>query len=172
MAFNAFGNGNDLTAGSQIAPPPGGPLAIVGTLGVDDRIISRPGTGISIATPFNSTGSNTNVLAAGGTQGSLFRPNPTGSTTSVLAGGNKFAPTTFATGTADRAGSQLSGSLTKAGKQFNSSLNQISSSLNEIGSSLREKVGDKVQNALGGFGEEKKQNSEPGSDGPETGGDS
>ena len=49
-------------------------MAIGGTLGVDNQTISQPGTGITIATPFNSTGSNTNVLAAGGTQGSLVRP--------------------------------------------------------------------------------------------------
>ena len=82
----------------------------------------------------------------------------------VLATGNKFAPTTVATGSVNRAGSQLSGSLTKAGKQFSSSLNQISSSLSK-------KVSDNVQNALGSFGKKKKQNSDPGSDG-ETGGDS
>ncbi len=74
VAFNAIGDDNTVQAGSLIAPPPGGPLAIVGTLGVDAQSISQPGTGITIATPFNSTDSNTNVLAAGATQRSLVRP--------------------------------------------------------------------------------------------------
>jgi hypothetical protein len=54
LAFNAFGSGNDLRAGSQIAPPPGGPLAIAGVLGVDDQLIRQPDTGATIVTPFES----------------------------------------------------------------------------------------------------------------------
>ena len=73
VAFTGFGNGNIVQAGSQTAPP-GGPLSIAGTLGVDDRSIIQPATGISIATPFNSTGSNTNVLATRSTQGGPLRP--------------------------------------------------------------------------------------------------
>ena len=143
-----------------------GPGAIAGALGVVQRDVSQDTPGITLATQLNSTASTTNVLAAGGTQANRVRLNSTGSNTDVLAAGkpNKFTPTTFATGTADRAGSQLSGSLTKAGKQFSSSLNQISSSLSK-------RVSDNVQNALGGFGKKKQQNSDPGSDGG-TGGDS
>jgi hypothetical protein len=73
VAFTAFGNGNSVRAGSQTVPP-GGPLSIVGTLGVDERSVDQPGTGITIATPFNSTGSMTNVLAARSTQSNLVRP--------------------------------------------------------------------------------------------------
>ena len=73
VAFTGFGNGNAVQAGSQTTPP-GGPLSIAGTLGVDDRSITQPGTGISIATPFNSTGSDTNVLATRNTQGGSLRP--------------------------------------------------------------------------------------------------
>ena len=84
-----------------------------------------------------------------------FGLNSTRSNTNVLAAGNMVRPTTFANGNSNRPGSQLSGSL-KAGKQFRSSLHQISSSLSKT-----------VQKALSGFGNKKKQNSEP-----ETGGDS
>ena len=76
VAFTGFGNGNAVQAGSQTTPP-GGPLSIAGTLGVDDRSITQPGTGISIATPFNSTGSDTNVLATRNTQGGSLRPEST-----------------------------------------------------------------------------------------------
>ena len=137
-----------------------GPAAAGGALFQSDRFVEQTGPGIEINGVANDTGSTTNVLTAGGTQANSFRLNPTGSNNNVPAASkpNKFTPTTFATGTADRAGSQLSGSLTKAGKQFSSSLNQISSSLSK-------KVSDNVQNALGGFGKKKKQNSDPGSDG-------
>ena len=58
----------------------------------------------------------------------------------VFATGNRFTPTTVANVNGNGPGSLLSGSLTKAGKQFRSSLNQISERLN-----------DSVQNALSGF---------------------
>jgi len=43
-------------------------------LGVDHQSVDHSGTGITIKTPFNSTGSSASVLAARGTQGSLVRP--------------------------------------------------------------------------------------------------
>ena len=43
-------------------------------LGVDNQSVDHSGTGITIKTPFNSTGSSASVLAARGTQGSLVRP--------------------------------------------------------------------------------------------------
>ena len=84
VAFTAFGNGNTVRAGSEIAPPDG-PLAIAGALGVDNRTISQPGTGITIATPFNDTGIPTTVLAASSTQGNRVGLNSTGSNTNDLA---------------------------------------------------------------------------------------
>ncbi len=84
VAFTAFGNGNTVRAGSEIAPPDG-PLAIAGALGVDNRTISQPGTGITIATPFNDTGIPTTVLAASSTQGNRVGLNSTGSNTDELA---------------------------------------------------------------------------------------
>ena len=55
-----------------------GPLSIAGAADVIQRTSAGTEPGITLATPFNDTGSNTNVLAAG---------NP-----------NRFTPTTFATG--------------------------------------------------------------------------
>ena len=51
-----------------------GPLSVAGAINVFQQSVSQSGPGITIATPFNDTGSNTNVLAAGGTQRNLFRP--------------------------------------------------------------------------------------------------
>ena len=51
-----------------------GPLSIAGAINVIQREISQEGLGVTIATPFNATGSNTNVLSAGATQRSLVRP--------------------------------------------------------------------------------------------------
>ena len=65
MAFNFFGSRNNFTAGSQIAPPPGGPLSIVGGIGANGQTVNQPGTGITIKTPFNAD-SNPPVLAARG----------------------------------------------------------------------------------------------------------
>ena len=67
-AFNFFGSRNNFTAGSQIAPPSGGPLSIVGSLFANDQTVNQPGTGITIRTPFNATPSPANVLAAASTQ--------------------------------------------------------------------------------------------------------
>ncbi len=72
VAFNLFGSRNNLTAGSQIAPPPGGPLSIVGAIEANGQTVDQPGTGITIKTPFNAD-SNPPVLAARGTQG-VVRP--------------------------------------------------------------------------------------------------
>jgi hypothetical protein len=55
VGFTAFGNGNSVTAGSLIAPPQGGPLALAGVLGVNDVIVLQPTTGINIATPFGGS---------------------------------------------------------------------------------------------------------------------
>ena len=54
VAFNLFGSRNNLTAGSQIAPPPGGPLSIVGAIEANGQTVDQPGTGITIKTPFNA----------------------------------------------------------------------------------------------------------------------
>ena len=72
VAFNLFGSRNNLTAGSQIAPPPGGPLSIVGAIEANGQNVNQPGTGITIKTPFNAD-SSPPVLAARGTQG-VVRP--------------------------------------------------------------------------------------------------
>ena len=112
-----------------------GPFALGGAVDTVKRTITAgPGNRINIAFPFNDIGTTP---------------------VNVFATGNRFTPTTVANVNGNGPGSRLSGSLTKAGKQFRSSLNQISERLN-----------DSVQNALSGFGK-KKQNSEP-----ETGGDS
>src|SRR4029077_12551038 len=84
VAFNTFGDGNIVHAGSQIAPPPGGPLAIAGAIGVTNRTFSQQGFGVTLATPFNDTGiPPTNVLAASSTQGNRARVNSTGGNTNV-----------------------------------------------------------------------------------------
>jgi len=48
LAFNAFGNGNKVTAG---ALPSGGPFAIAGNVGRDNTVVAQPTTGISINKP-------------------------------------------------------------------------------------------------------------------------
>ena len=55
VAFNFFGSRNNYTAGSQIAPPRGGPLSIVGGIGASGQTVNQPNTGITIRTPFNAT---------------------------------------------------------------------------------------------------------------------
>ena len=122
MGFSVFGDRNDVNVN--------GPAAAGGALFQSDQTVSQTGPGIEI-----------NEAAP-----------PPGGTTNLLATGNKFAPKTFANGNVNRSGSQLSGSLTKAGKQFK----QFSSSLNQISKRLN----DSVQKALSGFGK-KKQASEP-----------
>ena len=64
-----------------------GPLAIAGAIGTINQTVSQDGPGITIATQLNSSASNTNVLAAGGTPANRFRLNSTGSNTNVLAAG-------------------------------------------------------------------------------------
>ena len=153
--FNFFGTNNEVTAGP-------GPLALAGSVFQDVQIVTKTNPGIAI--------NSDRIGGAAATSGQSSTVPNTPASTSLLATGNKFAPTTSATGSVNRAGSQLSGSLTKAGKQFSSSLNdEIGSSLNRISSSLSKKVGDNVGKVTGGFGKKKKQNSEPRSDG-ETGG--
>ena len=61
----------------------------------------------------------------------------------VMATGNGFAPTTFATGTANKSGGQLSGSPTNGSKQVNSALDKIRSS-------LKKAVSDTVNSITGG----------------------
>ena len=51
-----------------------GPLAIAGAIDVINQTVSQDGPGITIASQLDSTVSNTSVLAAGGSQGSLVRP--------------------------------------------------------------------------------------------------
>lgn len=113
-AYNIFGNGNQVAAGDQGSNfglafsvfgdrndvDVNGPAAAGGALFQSDRIIVQDGPGIEV----NGV------------------PRPTSGNTSLL---DNFAPTTLA-GTANEFGSQLSGSLMKAGEQFSSSLNQIS----------------------------------------------
>ena len=83
---------------------------------------------------------NNRIGGAAATSGQSSTVPNTPASTSLLATGNKFAPTTFATGSFNRSGSQLSGSLTKAGEQFSSSLN-----------SLSKKVSDTVNKVTGGL---------------------
>jgi len=97
-----------------------GPGAIAGAINVVKQIVVQQGPGITLRTPFD--------------------PNTGGSTASTFA-----APTTFAGGSSNKSGNQLSGSLTKGSKQFSSSL---------------KKLGDGVKNALSGLGK-KKQTSTP-----------
>ena len=74
--------------------------AIAGALNTVHRVVEQTGFGINIATPGNDVGS----------------------TAAPLAARNSFAPTTFAGGSSNKSGNQLSGSLTKGSKQFSSSL--------------------------------------------------
>ncbi len=97
--------------------------AIAGALNTVHRVVEQTGFGINIATPGNDVGS----------------------TAAPLAARNSFAPTTFAGGSSNKSGNQLSGSLTKGSKQFSSSLKKLS---------------DGVKNALSGLGK-KKQTSKP-----------
>ena len=89
------------------------------------RTFKRHETGPGIAINDDPFGG----AAATSGQSSTVRKTP--ASTSLLATGNKFAPTTFATGSFNRAGSQLSGSLTKAGEQFSSSLNSLSKTVSD-----------------------------------------
>ena len=114
VAFNTFGNNNDAVAGP-------GPGAIAGLIGVNDQNfandseVTNSDFGIELRTPFNEV------------------PPPTSTS---LAGGNKFTPTTFATGSGNNAGSQLSGSLATASKQFSSSLNSLSKTFSDTVNNL------------------------------------
>ena len=130
--FNFFGRTNTVAAGP-------GPLALAGSVFRDGQIVTQTNPGIAI--------NNDRIGGAAATSGQSSTVSNTPASTSLLATGNKFAPTTFATGSFNRAGSQLSGSVTKAGEQFSSSLNQISSSLN---SSLK-KFSDTVNRVTGGL---------------------
>jgi hypothetical protein len=128
VALN-LGNGNVVHAGSQIAPPRGGPLAIAGAIGVSNRTFSQPGFGVTLATPFNNTGSNTNVLAAGGTAGNRVRLNSTGGNTNGVAAtvtqGNRVRPSLNAVSNRSETASSgglvrkvASGRITKSAKKF------------------------------------------------------
>jgi hypothetical protein len=97
VAFNIFGGGNTVLAGAFAGTGGTGPLSIAGALGVTAQTVLNTNFGIHIATPL-------------------------GAVASVPAAGNKVAPTTVAAGTVTGAGSQLSGSLTKAPKQVGSAL--------------------------------------------------
>jgi hypothetical protein len=137
VAFNFFGSRNNFTAGSQIAPPPGGPLSIVGGIGASDQTVNQPGTGITIRTPFNAADGPTSVLAAAGTQRSVLRPSlnftpglngrsAVGSTTPgrpVLRSINQLSAS------AKKFGDQLSASAKKFGDQLSASAKQFSDSV-------------------------------------------
>ena len=85
--------------------------------------ITQTGPGIAINdNPFGGA-------AATSAQSSTVPNTP--ARTRLLATGNKFAPTTFATGSSNGAGSQPSGSLTKTGKQFSSPLNSLSKTVSD-----------------------------------------
>jgi hypothetical protein len=132
VAFNAFGDRNSVLAGSQTAPPDG-PLAIAGALGVDDQSVDQPGTGITIRTPFNATGSDTNVLAVGTTQGSAARPGLTltsgRNVASNLRSTSPDAPALTSvnqrTGPAKKFSDQLKSSTKKIRDQLRSSTKKI-----------------------------------------------
>ena len=95
----------------------------VPSLGAVSPPVTQTGPGIAI---------NDNPIGgAAATSGQSSTVPNTPASTSLLATGNKFAPTTFATGSFNRAGSQLSGSLTKAGEQFSSSLNSLSKTVSD-----------------------------------------
>ena len=64
-----------------------GPGAIAGAIGVINQTVDQQGFGVTIATQLNSTASNTNVLAAGGTQGNRVGLKSTASNTNVPAAG-------------------------------------------------------------------------------------
>lgn len=110
-----------------------GPLSLVVAAGVVRKLVEG-NFGITLANSFNS---------------SSFPANPNLPPANVLAASNpnKFAPTTFATGTGGSAGgsagSQLSGAITNASKQISSSLNNISSSVSKA-------VNDTVSRVTGG----------------------
>ena len=61
-----------------------GAFPFAGTIGVNDQTATQNGFGIDVVTKRNAP-TSTNVLAAGGTQGTLFRLNPTGSNTNGVA---------------------------------------------------------------------------------------
>ena len=89
-------------------------------------VTAGPGNRINIAFPFNNNG----VQPFSGP---------------AASNSNSFAPTTFANGSSNGSGGDLSGSLTNSSKQFSSSLKKLSAG---------------VQKALGNLGK-KKQNSPP-----------
>ena len=133
---------------------------VAGSLFTDDRDVdSGPGPfDINVATPFNDTGSNTNVLAAGGTQAHRFRLNPTGSTTNVLAAGgtqgNLLRPSLHSTpglnSTSNLRGTSPGGAVLK-------SINQLQSSAKKFGDQLQssaKKFGDQLQSSAKEFSDQ------------------
>jgi hypothetical protein len=109
--FNFLGGTNTVKAGP-------GPLALAGSVFTDGQNVLQDDPGINI----NNFGFGGAAATSG--QSSTFSNTP--ARTRLLATGKKFAPTTFAAGSLNRAGSKPSGSLTKAGERFSTSLNSLS----------------------------------------------
>ena len=115
--FGSNGLENPVTAGP-------GPLALAVSIfksGPPPVTQTDPGIAIN-GNPIGGT-------AATSGQRSTVRNTP--ASTSLLATGFKFAPTTFAAGSSNRADSRPSGSLTKAGEQFSTSLNSLSKTVSD-----------------------------------------
>ena len=135
VAFSAFGNGNNLTAGSQTTPP-GGPLSILGTLGVDDQDIDQPGTGIDIRTPFDTPASssftNADFSAARGTQESVTQRSVVRQFLSLRPGGNAGPKATSSGGsTGGPALKSVSDRITKSVKKLSDTINNVTRRLAE-----------------------------------------
>ena len=126
-AFNyqGFGTPTDCPSDCGNTVIATGPGAIAGAINVVNEVIQQTGFGINLRTPSASQHRR------------HYRP--------TLAAANSFAPTTFAGGSSNKSGNQLSGSVTKSSKQFSSSLKKLS---------------DGVKNAVSGLGK-KKQTSKP-----------
>ena len=138
VAFAAFGDGNDLIAGSQIAPPPGGPFSILGALGVNGQTINQPGTGIDIRTPFDTPASssftNADFSAARGTQGSVTQ----GSVVRQLL---SFRPGSNAGPKATSSGGSTGGSSFKSvSDQINTSVKKFRETVNNVTRKLTERA--------------------------------
>ena len=162
-AYNFFGDGNQVTVGDEGSDfglgfsvfgdrnivNVNGPLAAGGALFQSDRLVEQTGPGIEIngdpappppavTTLSNSTGSNTNVPAAGGTQRSLVRPslnfapgiNSTSNLRSTSSGGPGFKSINQLTSSAKKFGDQLAASTKKFGDQLAASAKKFSDSVN------------------------------------------
>jgi hypothetical protein len=121
-----------------------GPGAVAGAIGVINQTVDQQGFGVTIATQLNSTASNTNVLAAGGTQGNRVGLNSSASNTNVPAAGgtqgNGFRLNSTGGNTNVPAASGTQGNRVRPG--LNAAFNRPETT--SAGGSVRKSVSDRI----------------------------